>query len=80
MFDGDTIFRVPAINDTHEQCRTLDGALGVFEAQIKNVLRDYAEFDRLMMAPWLGPKPGPSMVPVAVANTATLMEQTNAKP
>ena len=45
MFDGDTIFRVPAINDTHEQCRTLDGALGVFEAQIKNVLRDYAEFE-----------------------------------
>ena len=23
MFDGDTIFRVPTINDTHEQCRTL---------------------------------------------------------
>lgn len=45
MFDGDTIFRVPTINDTHEQCRTLDGALGVFEAQIKNVLRDYAEFE-----------------------------------
>lgn len=45
MFDGDTIFRVPTINDTYKQCRSLDGALGVFEAQIKNVLRDYAEFE-----------------------------------
>lgn len=45
MFDGDTIFRVPAINDTHEQCGTLNGALKVFEAQIKNVLRSYSEYE-----------------------------------
>jgi len=45
MFDGDTIFRVPAINDTHDMCGTLDGAMKVFEAQIKNVLRSYSEYE-----------------------------------
>jgi hypothetical protein len=45
LFDGDTIFRVPAINDTHKQCRTLDGALKVFKAQIKNVLRSYSQYE-----------------------------------
>ena len=45
LFDGDTIFRVPTINDTYTQCDTLDGALRVFEAQIKNVLRSYSEYE-----------------------------------
>ena len=45
MFDGETIFRVPTINDTYKQCNTLDGALRVFEAQIKNVLRSYSEYE-----------------------------------
>lgn len=45
LFDGDTIFRVPTINDTYGQCDTLDGALEVFEAQIKNVLRTYSEYE-----------------------------------
>ena len=45
LFDGDTIFRVPTINDTYKQCDSLDGALRVFEAQIKNVLRSYSEYE-----------------------------------
>ena len=43
MFEGHTIFRVPAINETYTDCRTLAGALGVFEATIENILRSYSE-------------------------------------
>ena len=74
LFDGDTIFRVPTINDTYLHCDTLDGALRVFGPNQKRAAVLFGVRNhRLMMALWLGPKQG-RHVPVAVANTVTLME------
>lgn len=43
--DDATYFPVPSIADSYAQCRTLDGAMGVFDAKIKNILRKHAELE-----------------------------------